>query len=1166
MESIKLYDLNYLDKMITKAVRGDEFYKKELQEYISKLRNFDNPYVVKHIGEIGDLVKKKFGVSGIFRDKEIKTTSQWQNLAWYVTNHPLLSPSDAFNEVVTALGQGRKERDLMEIAQSLKKVIEHEMGDEELKKRLAIWGWGAGITGSLIKGIYEVFRHTPSRYLKALNLVSGALQSTAGLSLFAKVFKDLSAPIPPETAMTLGELLFGTGILISGLSTKVKIKPMDDLDFQLLKENAYLNRKVTELQKNLSRVQDLKTYEQFKPVLDTLSSETSSFPDFIVYPTMLREKVANMVNLMRDPEVVRILSNPSKIKELNLRRREFIEGGELKGLTDAEKTALYIRTAIDSKYLAGTFGRWSKHLEGFPDLQLRLILAKEGGVVEDIPFSLREIDLRKYIADPDSKTFYLGIWDDTWRGLQEKGQALQGFYEVDLIRGDESRKFYALRSLELRSDYVPTYARAYVVKGELGQGQVQTFLTNEYEIENVIQEIVAGGGSVKAIYGPSIRAVATKRFVREFAEKMAVTLEEKKPEEIYNILKESLKQELMDYFTVFQFKKKTEYGFLENLIKEVEKGDPSAISQMQNILIQDMYTKTFPLRIPVWELQRGIDTLASVTGNTKLRVYGDVLREATRPETSLFEKAQSFVKRNWLLLNVPIRLMNTVAIPFSLSARVLSNADVLGEEKAIRLAKEVFSEVLKGFAEIRPHQVLNEVTKNPVASFYDLLVSVSRAPFEVGVRQAARRIVQNEELVRALFPFQVKAEALEDFLTAFIFADTSLAKPSFFFQKLGGIQLNKAIDTISAFFTANYLPAYNSLLPAVKAAISPIYGQGSKYVAPFFVYLGLASAYAGLMGLKSAPLIGVLLQAEEGWRQIQNFFGEETQEFLTSEKFFNFVSSKLPFLSTLFEIDPTQRMIFHTIWGQGLLGYITGFRTSAGALAFPELLNSPLLQVVDEYRRQSEKIKPLLQRGVVSEAEQAGLALMKSAVRVSGAVSKFAQGFYQTWNNITYLEPKEFSGVLKELFFPVPRAIEEPPYINLYDKQALEKMRGNILTTADYIVRTLSKTDREGIQVFKHNLAKAIETQHRQILSYLKGDKRVSAKDAGDVENLLFLARLYTYLFQEDVRLSPEILRLHPSWESALAKMSHQFDIAKYVTEKFYTEIRNKMRREAVQR
>jgi hypothetical protein len=120
------------------------------------------------------------------------------------------------------------------------------------------------------------------------------------------------------------------------------------------------------------------------------------------------------------------------------------------------------------------------------------------------------------------------------------------------------------------------------------------------------------------------------------------------------------------------------------------------------------------------------------------------------------------------------------------------------------------------------------------------------------------QITSKEEYVKAIFPNlpdKVDKEVVKDFLSAFILADTTFAKPNFFLYRIrGDRKVEDVINLLSAFFTSNYATFVSAFKPFATGIGKILFGNAVEKIKgldTLISAIAISSIYGSLIGMRN---------------------------------------------------------------------------------------------------------------------------------------------------------------------------------------------------------------------------------------------------------------------------------------------------------------------------
>jgi hypothetical protein len=974
-----------------------------------------------------------------------------------------------FYEIVNDLATYSPKKS-QQIAKELILEYEHHLKEENIKEKMGFVGYGAGLLSIPFEIASSIVRKNPAPILR---LVARLLGGTSGATLIAKSIYEAHTGDPFWKSAF--DFLTGVGGVIWGLEKGDAKNLLYNVDSAYKRwmgqESRMLGKTILKMNENQDKIitqvlqkKNLKPAELLQEVASTITPEQYNALSYVLQIDKAKAEIFSLHQILQEEyeTLVPLLKNMNPVFE-KLNKQGW---GKLQ---DAEKKAIMIYDARNKykllSFLSTTYRNPnSKYLVKTPS-SVNIMTADD--LIEG-----QEI-LLAYMRDNPVEIYKLA-----------EPQQKMGVKTIEI----QGNTYPITRQSIFRPDYHPTYAIPTIIRYKDKEGKVRVKSSNEFELEQDLYELIDAGHTIVDIKDRNpTRIFTTQKFSAEIEKIVKDKIKSMKKDEIARELAEDLRTKISDFWIrsfVYELPKKTKEGFIKDL------GDELYV----NHLIHDLYSKAFGIKVPLLRLRETFKQAEEVSVGAKL--WGAILDDVLNPSRSTIDEFQSFIKRTWLTAHFPVRAINTLSIPLILFSRSVGNgADV-------KIAEEIASLSLKAIGKGITKADIEELrTTFPYRALTSNLYHLTKAPFEGAINKVADEIVKNPKYLKALFPNlpdDANPEIVKDFLKTFILADTSFAKPNFFFYKVKDTRVEDIINKFSAFFTNNYVPFVNAIKPYAVGLNKIMFGKPAEK----FRWLGTLTAttlanavYGALVGMRMAQPFSMIYQLASLQKQVENLLlgDAEFQDFrddLANPLIRNTFLSLHSFLNEYFGDLLGADNITKVVLGNGLIGGLLGWGTQAGALGIPDLLSSPLLQGVMQFSRNLELFKRTAEEeGDIRVKAQ---SLLKTAQDLSGIYKRIAFQFFDQYTSLARIPSERgFIEKLYDVFFPRPTFTIEgiPPVLQFRDKEQIAKLRKSGIDGIHYFFNVKGKVEKRDPEVAKR-IDERVITAFKDTLEKVRGEKR----------------------------------------------------------------------------
>jgi hypothetical protein len=1108
--------------LIKKALEGDSSIHSTLIEIYKQLPSEQQTLFRKWYYDIADLSgistgQLKYGDKGWtdYHTKRLMRVIQY-------------TPFD-FYEIVKDLAT-YSNKPAQQIAKELILEYEHHLKEENIKEKMGFVGYGAGLLSIPFEIASAIVRKNPAPILRT---IARLLQGTSGATLIAKSIYETHTGDPFWKSAF--DFLTGVGGVIWGLEKGDAKNLLYNVDSAYKRwmgqESRMLGKTILKMNENQDKIitqvlqkKNLKPAELLQEVASTITPEQYNILSYVLQIDKAKAELFSIHQILQEEyeTLLPLLKNMTPVFE-KLKNQGWGK------LTDAEKKAIMIYDARNKyklfSFLSTTYKNpTSKYLVKTPS-SVNIMTADDLIEGQEILLAyMRENPVEIYkLAEPN-----------------------QRFVKEIEIQGNV---YNITRQSIFRPDYHPTYAIPTLIKYRDKDGKVRVKSSNEFELEQDINELIETGHTIVEIKDRNpTRIFATQKFSADIEKVVKDKIKSMKKDEIARELAEDLRGKIEDFWVrsfIYELPKRTKEGFIKDLGDEI----------YVNHLIHDLYSKAFGIKVPLLRLRDTFKQAEEISVGAK--IWGEILDDVLNPARSTIDELQSFIKRAWLTAHFPVRAINTLSIPFVLFSRAIGNgADV-------KIAEGIASVSLKSLAKGITKADIEELrTTFPYRALTSNFYHLTKAPFEGAINKVADEIVENKKYLKALFPNlpdDADTEIVKDFLKTFILADTSFAKPNFFFYKVKDTKVEDIINKFSAFFTNNYVPFVNAIKPYAVGLNKIIFGKPAER----FRWLGTLTAttlansiYGALVGMRMAQPFSMIYQLASLQKQVENLLlgDAEFQDFrddlahpLIRNTFLGLHSFLNEYFGDLLGTDNITRVVL----GSGIIGGVLGWGTQAGALGIPDLLSSPLIQGVMQFSRNLELFKRTA--GEEGDIRVKAQALLKTAQDLSGIYKRIAFQFFDQYTSLARIPSERgFVEKLYDVFFPRPTFTIEgiPPVLQFRDKEQITKLRRAGIDGIHYFFNVRGKVEKRDTEVAKR-IDERVITAFKDTLEKVKGEKRSrkilkAVKEPvseDDEKNLIYLGLLLEKMGYKAINKIPrEILEKHLDYAKELEQ---RIDIGK---------------------
>jgi hypothetical protein len=269
-------------------------------------------------------------------------------------------------------------------------------------------------------------------------------------------------------------------------------------------------------------------------------------------------------------------------------------------------------------------------------------------------------------------------------------------------------------------------------------------------------------------------------------------------------------------------------------------------------------------------------------------------------------------------------------------------------------------------------------------------------------------------------------------------------------------------------------------------------------------------------------------------------------------------------------VDIVSEILTNVMIGGGLLGWATGWRTKAGALSIPEVLNSPLVEIPRRFFENMNELKNKIRtdpknaniylKAAFDTFAETGAILTRINNNFFDRFSSFMHEPYHKWTKILEQEfgvPGKILGETIDIaraagrvMFPLE--VFPPAFARVYDRTSVQRMRESGIESLAYIYSSIERGLRRGgdIEQYRTNIDKQIDTIINKIA------KR--EWNTEDVKNLIFLQLLRKdfagkdpMLSEREIKKIAEVFRVdEKAIEDYVSKLKTHIKLAKAIAKK----------------
>jgi len=1004
------------------------------------------------------------------------------------------------------------------IASELLKEYEVFIKEEDIKEKMGVVGYGGGLLGLAFELSSSVVKRIPSHLLRT---IGKALQGVGGASLIGKSIYETSRGEALTTSAI--DFLLGVGGVYWGFEKKDVISPFFDVEKAYVKfiknKGKETGRTIITFNERLSEIiTEALKQKKVNPLelfVDSISNEQMYFPLLVLNMEKTKLGLANAVQFIdKNPEVVKILRDVnSLLKKLNTRGFE--------SLTEVEKQALYIYDLRNQNKLLSFLALNHKS--------------------RDDRYLVR-INNQNQITTADSLVENL---DEFIIMVRNTPVEIYKLSEKGIEREIGGETYKVVKQITFAPEYKPTWSIPYIIKYKTRDGRIRNLYSNKFELEEDIETLIEEGNEIVAVKGGKTSDIFA---TRKFSARVETILKEKLAEEdLTNISKEILediRSTIDDFFVkgvVYELPKKKgkeAEGYITGKSDEV----------FAELLKRDLFSKSYGMKIPLVRLREVLKEAEQLSPTAQ--IYSNLIEELLQGQKEDII-SQNFIKRLWLMGNIPVRAINTIAIPFVLGLRGLGNGAKV--EVVNNLIIDTLKSILKGLIKTELEELRTEY---PFRSFTSQFYSLTRAPFETAIRHIVEQITSKEEYVKAIFPNlpdKVDKEVVKDFLSAFILADTTFAKPNFFLYRIrGDRKVEDVINLLSAFFTSNYATFVSAFKPFATGIGKILFGNAVEKIKgldTLISAIAISSIYGSLIGMRNVQPFIMMKELGRLTELLTDVFSNdedfEIQDSLSDPVSRNTILKMISFLTEHFGEITGNKWITNVLVGNGVIGALVGWATRAGSLGVPELLSSPLIEGIMTFHKHLKRMET--EMADEKKAIQNMEALLRTAQDLSGFYKRLSYQFFSQISNISRV-PSEKSFVQKvyDLFFPRPVYSLEgiPPILSFRDKTTIKRMREQGLDGFHYFFNLKGKIeerDKELGQKIEERVIMAFNDTLNKIKGKGRGKKYLKSVeikyDEDDEKNLIYLGVLLEELGYRAIEKIPtEILQKHIQYLKEIEK------------------------------
>jgi hypothetical protein len=734
------------------------------------------------------------------------------------------------------------------------------------------------------------------------------------------------------------------------------------------------------------------------------------------------------------------------------------------------------------------------------------------------------------------------------------------------------------KTIPLRDKYVPLFSPSFIVKYEK-DGAIFRETYDYFSLKTIIPQLEAEGAKILEVRPPSVRIYETRKFARKIEDEVKQMLdylqskgvkveEEADLDEFLKAFHENLGKyidEMKKLRYVWGLERQTDLGFLGKLKEKsfAHLTEEEKLELAREFIFDNIRRRIFPKEVIYYRsLLENLES-AGLLGKQG-RMMLEVAREIEKPTATLGQISEINRKLQRLMITAhfPVRVFNTMASLLIPIRRVFENKNLSDGEKwkiATRMVAEIGKSVKEFFNFKSSYKTAFQGAGE--MSAMDMVNLLFKAPFENTVENVLERWSKVKEAGKTLLEWGFpemggsvhEAKRLIDLI---FMGSAAYGRPIFLYTAPG-----KALSELSAFFAANYLPFYLASRSLFRAVVHPTLGG--------LLGIGMTSfIYASLLGASNLPFFDILDKGARFGALLWNTLG------ITERIDPPDVNIPMYAIASHFGIpsgvDTTSEILANIMMGGGLLGWFTGWRTKAGALSIPEILNSPLVEIPRRFFENMNELKNKIRtdpkntniylKAAFDTFAETGAILTRINNNFFDRFSSFMHEPYHKWTKIMEQEFGITGKVGGEAIdflratgrLVAPLEVFPPAFARVYDRTSVQRMRDSGIESLAYMYSSIERGLRRGgdVDQFRANIDKQIDTIINKIA------KR--EWNTEDVKNLIFLQLLRKDFVGKDPMLSEreikkiaEVFRVdEKSIEDYANNLKYQIKLAKAIAKK----------------
>jgi hypothetical protein len=734
-----------------------------------------------------------------------------------------------------------------------------------------------------------------------------------------------------------------------------------------------------------------------------------------------------------------------------------------------------------------------------------------------------------------------------------------------------------LKTIPLRDKYVPLFSPSFIIKYEK-DGAIFRETYDYFSLKTIIPQLEAEGAKILEVRPPSVRIYETRKFARKIEEEVKQMLdylqakgvrveEEADLDEFLKAFHENLGKyidEMKKLRYVWGLERQTDLGFLGKLKEKsfAHLTDDEKLELAREFIFDNIRRRIFPKEVIYYRsLLENLESAGLLGKQGKMML--EVAREIEKPTATLGQISDINRKLQRLMITAhfPVRVFNTMSSLIIPIRRVFENKNLSDGEKW-KIATRMVAEIGKSVKDFNFKSSYKTAFQGAgEMSAIDMVNLLFKAPFEHAVENVLERWSKVKEAGKTLlewgFPEMGGSVQEAKHLIDLIFmGSAAYGRPVFLYTKPG-----KALNELSAFFAANYLPFYLSARSLYRAILSgnlaSIAGVGTTSL-----------IYASLLGASNLPLFDIL---DKGAR-----FGTLLWNTLGITEKINPPDVNIPMYAIASHfgipsgVDTTSEILANIMMGGGFLGWLTGWRTKAGSLGIPEILNSPLIEIPRRFYENMNELKNKIRtdpknaniylKAAFDTFAETGAILTRINNNFFDRFSSFMHEPYHKWRKIMEQEfgiTGEVAGEAIDILratgrLVAPLEVFPPAFARVYDRSSVQRMRDSGIESLSYMYSSIERGLRRGgdIEQFRANIDKQIDTIINKVA------KR--EWNTEDVKNLIFLQVLRKdfagkepMLSEREIKKIAEVFRVdEKAIEDYANKLKYEIKLAKTIAKK----------------